>query len=43
MESENVRVDEFAKKNEEECKKEHEDYINFVYLFEDEPRNLPKP
>lgn len=42
MESANVRVDEFAEKN-EECKKEPKYYGNFVYIYEGEPRTLHKP
>lgn len=34
MESANVRVDEFAEKNVEQCKKEPEDYISFVHIYE---------
>lgn len=36
VESENVRVDEFAEENKVECKKEPEDYKNFVYVYEGE-------
>ena len=43
MESTNDRVDEFVEKNEEECKKEPEDYKNFVYIYEGEPSTLSKP
>lgn len=43
MESENIRVYEFAEKNKDECKKEPKYYINFVYIYEGEPSTLPKP
>ena len=32
IESAHVKVDEFAKKTEEESKKEHEDYMRFVFI-----------
>ena len=38
IESAHVRIDEFAKKTEEESKKEPEDYKRFVYI---EPNTLP--
>lgn len=43
VESENVRVDEYAEKNEVECKKKPEDYRKFVYIYEGEPSTLPEP
>ena len=42
VESENVRVDEFVEKSEEECKKEPKDYRQFVFIYEGEPISIPK-
>ena len=40
VESENVKVDEYTKNNEIECKKEIEDCISFIYIDECEPNTL---
>ena len=40
MESANVRVDEFVENNEEQCRKEPEDHISYVYNYEEEPSIL---
>lgn len=42
IESENVRIDEFAYKNNEKRKKEPKDYNIFVYIQDGVLDNLPK-